>query len=167
MAVDRTRPHHFRKDELDKDGLYRLGASSFFLVVPDDRAARPKASSSVHLHDSDLVRFQLAHWRNIPEKVTETGAVERGPEKADDDTGNALMMLYCEGVPEAAELSYGEKLEEAVPSLKALLGKARASGGLSGPSEEVQWYLASARAKKLVKRGGPVSFDEDGHRIEW
>jgi hypothetical protein len=161
MVVDRTRPHHFKPDELDKDGLYKLGASFFFLIVPDEKAARPKASSSVSLHDSDLARFQLSRWRNVPEKVTELGVIERGPEKADDDIGNALMMLYHRGIPEAARLNYEEKLRVVAPALQVLDEKVSRDGGLT-PAEEMTYWFVRAEAKKRIRGDGPQAFDPWG-----
>jgi hypothetical protein len=164
--VDRTRPHQFKEDELLPDGTYRLGASSFFLLVEDDRAAAPKGSSSVLLHDSDLARYQLRRWRNVPEKISATGAVERGPMKMDDDFGNMLMMRYHDGLPQAAPLSYGEQLETLSPVLKEINDKVAQQGGVS-LTEEMSFYLARSHAKKVLCRSGGIrSFDEDDQVIE-
>lgn len=159
--VDRTRPHQFKADELDKDGKYKLGATSFFLLVEDDKAqAPPKGASAASLQDSDRARHQLRRWRNIPEKVSETGAVERGPMKADDDFGNMLMMRYFDGIVRAAPLDYEEKLEVVSPVLGELAEKAR-SGQVLTPGEQMAYYLNRAHAKKHVRRGGVQRFDPE------
>jgi hypothetical protein len=163
--VDRTRPHQFKPDELDKDGLYKLGATSFFLLVEDDKAqAPPRGASSVGLHDSDLARHQLRRWRNIPEKVSETGAVERGPMKMDDDVGNMLMMRYYDGLPTAAPLNYEEKLQVVAPRLRELTDKLQAREPLT-PGEQLSYWFARSEAKKHVRRSGFRQWDVYGDEI--
>lgn len=157
--VDRTRPHQFKPDELDKDGLYKLGASSFFLLVEDEKAqAPPRGASSVGLQDSDLARHQLRRWRNIPEKVSETGAVERGPMKADDDFGNALMMRYHDGIPPAAPLDYEEKLQAHSPKLRELTEKIRQHEPLTEGEQFSYWFVRS-EAKRQVRPSGFRQWD--------
>lgn len=159
--VDRTRPHQFKADERDKDGLYKLGATSFFLLVEDDKAkAPPRGAAAANLRDSDRARHQLRRWRNIPEKVSETGAVERGPMKADDDFGNMLMMRYFDGIVRAAPLDYEEKLEVVSPALGELAEKARSGQALSA-GEQMAYYLNRAEAKGQVRRGGVQRFDPE------
>lgn len=158
--VDRKRPHQFKPDERDKDGLYKLGATLFFLLVEDDKAqAPPRGASAANLQDSDRARHQLRRWRNIPEKVSETGAVERGPMKMDDDFGNMLMMRYWDGIVRAASLDYEETLEVVSPALGDLAEKAR-SGQVLTPGEQMAYYVNRGDAKRHVRRGGVQRFDE-------
>lgn len=111
MKVDRTAPHAFKPDERGEDGLYRLGFSRFYLLVEDaDAAAPPKNANPQGLHDSALARHQLGRWRYLNVRDNESGEVERGPEKRNDDYGNGLMMCVHDGLPSAASLSYEEKL---------------------------------------------------------
>lgn len=161
--VDRTRPHQFKPDELDKDGLYKLGATLFFLLVEDNKAqAPPKGASAASLQDSDRARHQLRRWRNIPEKVSETGAVERGPMKADDDFGNMLMMRYWDGIPPAAPLDYEEKLQAHSPKLRELTEKIRAKQPLTEGEQFSYWFVRS-EAKGQVRRSGIRQWDVFGH----
>ncbi|MFL6332026.1 MAG: hypothetical protein ACJ754_01630 [Pyrinomonadaceae bacterium] len=163
--VDRTRPHLFKEDERGEDGTYRLGATSFFLLVEDHEAAPPpKGASSARLNDSALARRQLSKWRNVPEKVSETGAIERGPMKMDDDFGNMLMMRYHDGLPPAAPLNYEEKLEVVVPRLRELKDKLAAREPLT-PAEQMSYWFARSEAKKRVPRSGVRRWDVYGQEM--
>jgi hypothetical protein len=162
MKVDRSHPHPFKRDERQPDGTFRLGFSRFFLVAEDDAAAPPPANANPRsLHDSALARYQLRRWRNLPVKDSETGEVERGPEKRNDDFGNGLMMCAHDGLPVAVPLSYNEKLQVASPRLRELTEKVGKQGGLT-PGEEMSYWFARTEAKKRVGHGGIRRFDEWG-----
>jgi hypothetical protein len=118
MLVDRTRPHLFKPDERGEDGRYKLGFSRFYLIVKDEKAAPPPANARPRdLRDSDRARYQLRKWRELPVKDNETGEVERGPEKRNDDFGNGLMMCVHDGLPIAPRLSGDEKFEVENPMM--------------------------------------------------
>ena len=108
MQVDYEAQHPFRPEQ--------KGFTRFFLIVGDDKRAYPAQPAPDHLHDSDLARYQLKHWRNSPPQLNSLGIVERGPEKMSDDIGNGLMMLFHDNSVQAAPLSRAEKMEEALPA---------------------------------------------------
>ncbi|MBC7928940.1 MAG: hypothetical protein H7Z38_00040 [Rubrivivax sp.] len=107
MHVDETKPHPFRAGE--------MGFTRFFMVVPDESVAYPTDVRPDALHDSDLARYQLRNWRFAPLKVSETGAVERGPMKMNDDFGNLLQFIFCENPPSAAPLTKDEQFFAGLP----------------------------------------------------
>jgi hypothetical protein len=165
MKVDRTHPHPFKADSRGADGLYRLGFSRFYLLVDDDAAAPPpKNANPRDLRDSALARHQLRRWRYLNVRDNETGEVERGPEKRNDDFSNGLMFCVHDGLPVAVSLRYEEKLEMVSPSFGALAEKAR-RGQVLTPGEELAYYVSRAHAKKLV-RPNVRRFDEDLRPIE-
>jgi hypothetical protein len=107
--VDETREHPFRQ------GV--RGYTRFFLITDEGREAAPRAASAKGLEDSDLARFQLRRWRNVPAKLGEGGVIERGPMKMHDDFGNALMMLVHDGAGlRAAALTGEEKVAAMMPA---------------------------------------------------
>jgi hypothetical protein len=109
MQVDETREHPFRP------GV--AGYTRFFLIADEGREAEPKGASSKGLEGSDLARFQLKRWRNVPAKLGEGGVVERGPMKMHDDFGNALMMLlHDRAALRAAPLTGGERVAAMLPA---------------------------------------------------
>lgn len=103
QKVDYERPHPF------KPGV--MGYSRFFLIVEDDKADFPTSLMPDKLHGSDLARYQFKHWRNRPIKVTESGAIEHGPMKMNDDFGNLLMFLFHDNSVQAAPMTEQERHE--------------------------------------------------------
>jgi hypothetical protein len=103
QKVDYERPHPFKADV--------MGYSRFFLIVDDENAPYPAALTPDKLHGSDLARYQFKHWRNRPVKLTEAGAIERGPMKMNDDFGNLLMFLFHDNSVEAAPMTEQERHE--------------------------------------------------------
>lgn len=134
MQVDRTKPHPFKPDRVGEDGLYELGFSRFFLIVEDAMEREPAANNPAALHDSDLARYQLARWRNIPVKLTETGEIERGPMKMLDDFGNGLQMVTYDGLPSAVSLTGNERYDAERPWYSDEAVEARIASGESDPS---------------------------------
>lgn len=117
MKVDRSHSHPFKRDERAEDGLCRLGYTRFFLLVDDDKAAPPPPKVNPRdLHDSDLARYQLKRWRELPVSDTAKGEVERGPEKRLDDFGNGLMMCTYDGLPVAEPLTDEEEKDLSRPA---------------------------------------------------
>lgn len=112
MQVDYDQDHPFHEG--------KPGFTRFFLIVPDHKSGYPTALQPDSLHDEDLARYQFAHWRNVPLKMTELGIVEHGPEKMNDDFGNGLQFLFCDSGVVAAPLDKGEKIEAAMPEELAL-----------------------------------------------
>lgn len=109
MYADRSVPHPFKPDERGEDGLYRLGRPNFFLVVDDDKAAKPAGNNPAALRGSDLARYQLPRWRLVPAKLSETGEVVRGPMKMLDDFGNGFQMCVYDGPIPAPQLTADER----------------------------------------------------------
>jgi hypothetical protein len=103
QKVDYERPHPFKADV--------MGYSRFFLIVDDDKAAYPASLTPDKLHGSDLARYQFKHWRNRPVKLSEAGAIERGPMKMNDDFGNLLMFLFHDNSVQAAPMTEQERHE--------------------------------------------------------
>jgi hypothetical protein len=116
MRVDRTRRHAFKSDALGEDGKYKLGFCRFYLVVPDSEAPVPATNNPASLHDSARARYQLGRWRNLPVRSNESGEVERGPEKRNDDFGNGLQMCVFDGLPVAVELTERQMREARLPA---------------------------------------------------
>lgn len=165
MKVERTTPHAFKPDERGEDGLYRLGFSRFYLLVEDHEVVPPpKNANPRDLHDSALARYQLARWRYLSVRDNDTGEVERGPEKRNDDFGNGCMFCVHDGLPVAVALSYDEKLEVASPRLHELAGKARSNIPLT-PGEQMSYWVSQAEAKKRVKPS-VRRWDEYGERLD-
>lgn len=134
MQIDRTKPHPFKPDRLGEDGLYELGFSRFFLVVEDGMEREPQANNPAALHDSDLARYQLARWRNIPVKLTETGEIERGPMKMLDDFGNGLQMVTHDGLPTAVPLTGDERFDAENPQMTVEQIQADIASGARSPN---------------------------------
>jgi hypothetical protein len=156
MYVDRTKPHLFKPDERDADGLYKLGFSRFNLVVDDDKAAPPpKNAKPRDLHDSALARYQLARWRELPVRDTETGEVERGPEKRNDDFGNGLMMCTHDGLPVAPQLSDDERFEVEHPQMSRERIAADIASGERSPNA---WHAREVAMREEKERRGKSGF---------
>lgn len=166
MKVDRTAPHPFKADSRGEDGQFALGYSRFFLIVEDDAAAPPPASANPkNLHDSARARFQLKKWRELPVKDTETGEVERGPEKRNDDFGNGLMFCVHDGLPQAIPLTRRELVHEHIAPHLRPENMPKVEGGVGlKPGDELAALLARREAEKKVK---PLrqKFDVYGNRV--
>jgi hypothetical protein len=140
MQVDYEADHPFKAG--------RKGFSRFFLIVPDDKAPFPKALQPDSLHDSDLFRYQLTHWRNVPIKLTDLGVIEHGSQKMNDDFGNFLQFLFAEGLPQAAPLTPGEKTEE------RLRPEVRLSAILEEANPELQQAKLQTRDLQMKRMKG-------------
>ncbi|MDQ3755980.1 MAG: hypothetical protein M3371_14765 [Acidobacteriota bacterium] len=101
LQVEVSAPHPFRPGQ--------RGFTRFFLVVADERAAYPADVLPDKLHDSDLARYQFAHWRHVPLRLTEAGVIERGAKKENDDFGQMLQMLFFDNGVRAAPLTDDER----------------------------------------------------------
>jgi hypothetical protein len=161
MHVDRTAPHPFKKDEAGADGLYRLGFSRFFLIVKDAHAAEPSASMPESLHDSDLARYQLRRWRNVPVKLNESGVVERGPQKMNDDFGNGLMMCVHDGMLQAAPLTEAEEIDMARPVGIRNADLARAAGNAEASRLVMSQMFFDAERRSDDKDDQPFYLDDN------
>lgn len=173
MQVDRTTPHPFKPDEwLEDVGAYRLGCPGFFVIVEDYREAGllyvtpegvevypplpyPKALKPETLKDSDRCRYQFSEWRNVPTVVNDRGEIEYGPQKMNDDFGNALQFLFEDNCVQAAPLTQAEK---AVAYLPEKLQPA-AIAAVEDPRERQRRLVAQvaqrqALEKQLTRRPG-------------
>jgi len=103
QMVDYNLDHPF------KEGV--KGYTRFFLIVDDDKAEYQDALSPDDLNDSDLFRYQMRNWRFRDPYLTSKGEMEGELLKLNDDFGNALMMLFYDGLLQAAPLSHEEKVE--------------------------------------------------------
>ena len=106
LRVDPTRRHPFKD---------MMGWSQTYVVVPNEKKGYPVAIRSDTLHDSDLLRFQFAHWRYAEPHLTANGILDQGPQKLHDDFGNGLQMALVNGGLLAEPLTYNEKVEELIP----------------------------------------------------
>jgi hypothetical protein len=156
MQVDYDAGHPFKKGQ--------KGFSRFFLIVPDNKAPMPKALQPDALHDHDLFRYQVSHWRNVPIKLTNLGVIEHGTQKMNDDFGNWLQFMFFEGMPQAAPLSQRETLVAAEPALGDLDKQIQATGGLK-QQDELKYHVLQAMAKKKIGSGGVRRFSEDGELL--
>jgi hypothetical protein len=163
MSVDRSVPHPFKPDERGEDGLYKLGSSRFYLVVEDGKVAEPAANNPVGLHDSDLARYQLKRWRNVPVQLTTTGEIERGPMKMNDDFGNVLMMLLHDGPPAAPSLTEEERFEAEHPQMSRERIAADIAAGERSPNA---WHARDVmlHEQKERKRSNNFSSGVAGRR---
>jgi hypothetical protein len=165
MKVDRTHPHPFKPDARGEDGQFGLGYSRFFLIVEGDAIEPPPANANPrNLHDSALARYQLKRWRELPVKDTETGEVERGPEKRNDDFGNGLMFCVHDGLPVASELTYFEKTRAIEPTLQDLDNKLIESKTLN-PQEQMKFHILEGMAKKRL--GAQIQRAADAEELDW
>lgn len=111
FRVYKDRKHPFRNTD---------GWSQMYVIVPNDKKNYPLALRPDALHDHDLLRYQFAHWRHTKPNLTTTGIIEHGPEKMNDDFGNALQMGMLQGGMVAEPLTYDEKVEELIPTASRL-----------------------------------------------
>jgi hypothetical protein len=156
MLVDRTRPHLFKPDEREEDGLYKLGFTRFYMIVKDDKAAPPPANARPRdLRDSDRARYQLRKWRELPVKDNETGEVERGPEKRNDDFGNGLMMCVHDGLPPTPQLSKDEKFEVENPQFADEQIQRDIDSGARSPNA---WHAKDVAKREYDERHNKPAF---------
>lgn len=149
MMADKATPHPFFDDTQLADGSWEKGCPGMFLIVDDDKYEYPAATSSDHLHDSDLWRFQFTHWRMRPPTLTAAGEIEHGPMKMHDDAGNTLMMLLFNNPIVNAPLTYAETLMEALPARHQELVRT-AEQGMS-PENELALVLQYQHTKAQLK----------------
>jgi hypothetical protein len=148
----------------------RQGWSQMFVLVPNDKKNYPLALRPDSLHDHDLLRYQFAHWRHTEPHLTTTGILEHGPEKMNDDFGQALQMAMLQGGLAAEPLSYDEKVEELIPiesRLQSIMYPAPLS--YSGrktmtPADQLAYTLAREVAQAQVARTYQ-QYDEYGDPI--
>jgi hypothetical protein len=143
QKVDYERPHPFKPGQ--------MGYARFFLVVKKEQAAYPSAVTPDRLHGSDLARYQFKHWRNRPIKVSESGAIEYGPMKMNDDYGNLLMMQFFDGAPQAAPMTEGERITALTPP-ESRFESLRIPGkrGML-PHDEISYLAARDMARETLR----------------
>lgn len=156
MMVDKKVPHPFFEDEPLEDGTFKLGCPGLFMLVDDDRYEYPSVSTPDALHDSDLCRYQFNNWRMRPSKLTESGMLEYGPMKMDDDFGQGLQMAMVSGPPQPTPLTYMEMVTETIPldkRIDALAEKSKQAGVIGGgltPEAEGTYILNRKFAEKKI-----------------
>lgn len=159
MKVRREVPHPFKRDEMGEDGLYKLGSARFYLVVDDDKAAAPpKGANPRNLRDSDRARYQLKKWRELPVRDNETGEVERGPEKRNDDFGNGMMFCVHDGLPPAVALDAEERFEAEHPMMSREKIAADIASGERSPNA---WHAREVAMREDAERRRGVGFSSD------
>lgn len=161
FRVYKDRPHPF------KPGV--MGWAQMYVVVPNHKKEYPLALRPDELHDHDLLRYQFAHWRHTAPNLTTTGILEHGPEKMNDDMGQALQMGMLNGGLLAEPLTYNEQVEEVIaPELRAqnllhdglsLMGRQTMTA-----SQQMSYFLARERAQQQIQRRRQA-FDEYGDPI--
>jgi hypothetical protein len=166
MQVDRTTRHPFLEDEwLEDEGVWRLGCPGFFVVVEDYREAGPiyttpegvevyaptpypKALQPDALRDSDRCRYQFSEWRTVPVVNNDRGEISYGPEKRNDDFGNALQMLFEDNCVQAAPLT---KSERVIAHLPEKLQPA-AIAEVEDPHERARRLSAQVAQRQVLER---------------
>jgi hypothetical protein len=164
MQADKNTPHPFFNDELLEDGTYKLGCPGLFILVDDDKYEYPQVSTPDALHNSDLARYQFNNWRMRPAKLTESGMMEYGPMKMNDDFGQGLQMAMLNGPPTPTPLEFWEQLEAATPEDKrfeALQEQANIPGGGLTPELEATYLLNKRFAEQKITPNW-LTFDEYG-----
>lgn len=147
LRVDPTRKHPFKET---------MGWTQMYVVVPDSKKGYPIAIRPDSLHDSDLLRYQFSHHRYSEPHLTNSGIIEHGPEKMNDDFTNALQMCLVNGGPLADALTYNEQVEEVIPKefrLETLMKVSETS--LTGrktmsPADQMAYALARDFARKKL-----------------
>jgi hypothetical protein len=110
--------NHYMQADSEADHPFlagKKGAAGLYIIVDDDKYSFPQSATPDSLHDSDLARFQFKQWRYRAAKLTDAGQIEAAPMKANDDFGNALMMLFHDNAVQAAPLTTEERQEEKMP----------------------------------------------------
>lgn len=156
MAVDYERPHPFRADQ--------QGDTRFFLIVEDHELPKVADLKPDDIHGMSLVRYQFEHCRWMAPKLTIDGLVEKqGPQKISDDFLNSLMFLFYDNLPKARELTYAEKLQEAIPKpyrRDEMLKQSPHKNGLL-PSQELALAWQTAEAKRKLAGSGQRTYNID------
>lgn len=176
MKVDGTTPHPFLPDEWDEaEERYKLGCPGFFIIVEDDRRERPvyvtpegvevyapapypKALQPEKLRDFDRCRYQFNEWRTRPTVVNDRGEIIYGPQKMNDDFGQALQMLFEDNCVQAAPLTRAEAVFAHLPEHLQPAEVAK----VEDPTERQRRITAQVMQrqvieKKLGRRGGSAS----------
>jgi hypothetical protein len=146
------------------------GWSQMYVIVPKEKKNYPVALRPDSLHDHDLLRYQFSHWRHSEPHLTTTGIIEHGPEKMNDDFGNALQMGMLNGGLLAEPLSYNEQVEEMIapelrlqtllkPSAASLMGRRTMTA-----AEQLSYHIARERAQQQITSPAQ-QFDEYGDLI--
>ena len=104
--IDRTKPHPFREDEKDSEGMYKLGDCTLFYVVDDDQRYAPKDDRGHR-----LLREQVAAWEYVPIRLTATGQTRQKPSKINDDMCDSLKGVLALFGPRTTTLTEHEKFE--------------------------------------------------------
>lgn len=161
LRVDPTRRHPF------KPGVW--GWSQMHVIVPNLKKGYPTVIRPDTLHDSDLLRYQFSHWRYSPPHLTPNGLLEHGPQKLNDDFGNALQMGMVNGGLLAEPLTYNEQIEELIPQQSRLETLLQPSTSLTGrrtmsPRDQLGYEMARSIAQGQI-RPSRQSFDEWGDAI--
>jgi hypothetical protein len=148
MRVYKDRAHPF------KPGV--MGWSQMYVLVPDRKKDRPVVLRPDELHDHDLLRHQFSHWRHTAPNLTTTGILEHGPEKMNDDFGNALQMGMLNGGLVAEPLTHNEQIEEIIaPELRlnALLHEGTSLTGRKTmtASQQMSYQIARERAQQQIQ----------------
>jgi hypothetical protein len=104
---DRTKPHPFKNDEKNAEGLYRLGDCSLYYIVEDDQRYAPKDDAGHR-----LLREQVNAWEYVPIRLTATGQTAQKPSKVNDDMCDSLKGVLALFGPNVAPLSKEERLEQ-------------------------------------------------------
>lgn len=103
---DRTKPHPFKKDEKNADGLYRLGDCVLYYIVDDDQRYAPRDDNGHR-----LLREQVNAWEYVPIRLTATGQTAQKPSKVNDDMCDSLKGVLALFGPNVAPLTKEEKME--------------------------------------------------------
>lgn len=107
--ADKTKPHPFKEDEKDENGLYRLGDCTLYYVVDDDQKHHPRDDKGHR-----LLREQVSAWDYVPVRLTQMGQTAQKPSKVNDDMCDALKGVLALFGPRAAPKTPKEKFDEAL-----------------------------------------------------
>lgn len=91
------------------------GFTRTLIIVEDGELEYTADVSPERLHDGMLCRYQWQHWRYAAPTLNERGEKEFGPQKMNDDFGNAMMMAFHDNMPQAAPLNHGELVQVYMP----------------------------------------------------
>jgi hypothetical protein len=105
--IDRTKPHPFKEDSKDGEGMYRLGDCTLFYIVDDDQRHAPRDDKGHR-----LLREQVAAWEYVPIRLTATGQTRQKPSKVNDDMCDALKGVLALFGPRVTTLTEHEKFEQ-------------------------------------------------------
>ncbi len=162
MAVDKNTPHPFLDDHQLSDGTWKNGCPGMFILVDDDKERYPPSATPDALHDSDLCRYQFSNWRMRPMKLTDSGAMEHGPMKMNDDFGQMLQMILLGNRISAAPMTRSEQIKVLTPP-KYRREVLRENYSYE---REMSVNFQEARAKQILNTSGWQQFDRDGNLVE-